>query len=152
MMPISDEQLIMPVCSIFRRYIRRRGLKFTPERARILDVVLSQEGVFEPDDLYEQMRKVGHRVSKPTIYRALKHLVDAKIVTEVLIDSRQSHYQLIFGREPKAHLVCMDNGKITEFPAHQLTELAQQVCLDNGLDYAGHQLVVYGVDPDADKS
>ena len=47
----SEQPLIQPLCAIFRRFLKRQGLKFTAERALILDAVLSQEGVFEAEEL-----------------------------------------------------------------------------------------------------
>src|SRR3954469_23227838 len=85
----ADEPLIQPLCSIFRRFLKRKGLKFTPERAMILDAVLSKEGVFEADQLLFEMREHGHRVSKATIYRTIKHLIEAGIITELLLDNKQ---------------------------------------------------------------
>src|SRR5437868_1750242 len=88
----ADEPLIQPLCSIFRRFLKRNGLKFTSERAQILDAVLSKPGVFEADQLLYEMRQARHRVSKATIYRTLKHLIEAKIISEVLLDAKQAHY------------------------------------------------------------
>lgn len=38
-----------PVCAIFRRYLHGEKLKFTPERAMILDAVLRHKGLFEAE-------------------------------------------------------------------------------------------------------
>ncbi|NJL30555.1 MAG: transcriptional repressor [Phycisphaerales bacterium] len=114
--PINDDgPLIEPMCAIFRRFLKKQGLKFTPERAIILESVLSKTGVFEAEQLLYEMRDAGLRVSKATIYRTLKHLLEARIISEVLIDSKQAHYQLTAGREPKAHLVCLETNLIIEF-------------------------------------
>ena len=145
----QDGELIQPLCAIFRRFLKRKGLKFTTERAMILDAVLFKQGVFEAEELLEEMREGGHRVSKATIYRTLKHLLEAKIITEVLIDSRQSHYQLSFGREPKGYLVCVETNKIIEFPAHELVELRDRICKEHGFEPVSQQFVVYGVSPEA---
>ena len=108
--------MITPLCSIFRQFLKRQGLKFTSERAQVLDVVLAKKGVFEAEQLLEEIRASGYHVSKATIYRTLKHLLEAGIINEVLIDSRQAHYELSFGRQPTGHLVCVRTGKIIEFP------------------------------------
>lgn len=147
--PTADEPLISPVCSIFRRFLKRRGLKFTPERAKILDTVLSKQDVFEADALLFELRRAGHRVSKATIYRTLKHLLEANIVSEVLIDSKQAHYELSFGREPKSYLVCVETDKIVEFPAPQFGQLAENICREHGYDLLSYRFVVYGVSPNA---
>ena len=119
---LVDEPLLQPLCAIFRRFLKRQGLKFTAERAMILDTVLKQEGIFEADQLLFEMRQYEHRVSKATIYRTLKHLMGANIITQVLIDSKQAHYELSFGREPKGHLVCMETNQVIEF---EMSELEQ---------------------------
>ena len=140
-----DEPLLQPSCAIFRRFLKRQGLKFTPERAMILDTVLSKEGVFEADQLLYEMRQAGHRVSKATIYRTLKHLMDANIITQVLIDPKQAHYQLSFGREPKGHLVCMETNRVIEFDTPELEELRDRICREHGFDPVSFRFVIYGV-------
>src|SRR4051794_40158649 len=72
-----------PVCAIFRRYLHAQKLKFTPERAMMLDAVLRKEGLFEPEQLVEDLKKLGHRVSRATVYRTLAHLQDAGILKQV---------------------------------------------------------------------
>jgi Fur family ferric uptake transcriptional regulator len=148
----ADEPLIQPICSIFRRFLKRQGLKFTPERAEILNSVLSKPGVFEAEQLLDEMRHTGVRVSKATIYRTLKHLIEAKILTEVLLDSKQSHYQLSFGREPQGHLVCVESGKIIEFTDPKLQVIRDAVCKAHGFDPVSYRFVIYGVSPEARKA
>ncbi len=148
----ADDQMIMPLCAIFRRFLKRQGLKFTTERALILDAVLDKPGVFEADELLQEMREADHRVSKATIYRTLKHLMEAKIISEVLIDSRQAHYRLSFGKEPKGHLVCVETNQIIEFPAAELTELRDRLCKEHGFDPVSHRFVIYGISPEAQKA
>ena len=53
-----------PVCAIFRRYLHGRKLKFTPERAMILDAVLRQKGLFEAEKLLSELDRLGHRASR----------------------------------------------------------------------------------------
>src|SRR6266480_603831 len=51
-----------PVCAIFRRYLHNHKLRFTPERAMILDAALRKDGLFEPDELVTQQKDVTNRV------------------------------------------------------------------------------------------
>jgi Fur family ferric uptake transcriptional regulator len=137
------------MCAIFRRYLKREGLKFTQERALILDTVLAKEGVFEADELLQEMREAGHRVSKATIYRTLKHLREANIINEVLIDPRQAHYELSFGREPKGHLVCVETNQIIEFSTQDLVELREHIARKYGFQPLSHRFIIYGISPEA---
>ncbi len=148
----ADDQMILPLCAIFRRFLKRQGLKFTTERALILDAVLSKPGVFEADELLQEMRAADHRVSKATIYRTLKHLLEAKIISEVLIDSRQAHYRLSFGKEPKGHLVCVETNRIIEFSTNELTKLRDSLCKEHGFEPVSHRFVIYGISPEAQQA
>ena len=141
--------MIQPACSIFRRFLKRQGLKFTTERAQILHTVLSTNGVFEADQLMEELRGAGRRVSKATVYRTLKHLQEAKIISEVLIDSRQSHYELTFGRKPQGHLVCVETGRIVEIPSPWLEAVRRKICEEHGFEPVSHRFVIYGLSPEA---
>jgi Fur family ferric uptake transcriptional regulator len=98
------------------------------------------------------MRAADHRVSKATIYRTLKHLLEAKIISEVLIDSRQAHYRLSFGKEPKGHLVCVETNRIIEFSANELTKLRDSLCKEYGFEPVSHRFVIYGISPEAQQA
>src|SRR5437763_15133802 len=87
-----------PVCAIFRRYLHGQKLKFTPERAMILDAVLRKTGLFEAEQLVDDLKKLGHRASRATMYRTLGHLQDAGVVKQVFFDNKQSYYEVIAGR------------------------------------------------------
>ncbi|HEX7008526.1 MAG TPA: Fur family transcriptional regulator [Phycisphaeraceae bacterium] len=147
--PAPEADLILPLCAIFRRFLKRKGLKFTTERAMILNAVLNKAGVFEAEELFEEMRAASHRVSKATIYRTLKHLREANIISEVLIDSRHAHYQLSFGREDKGLLVCLETNQIIEFAAPELAKLRDRICQEHGFEPVSFRFVVYGVSPEA---
>src|SRR5687767_15062660 len=141
----GDDIIVAPLCAIFRRFLKKRGLKFTSERAMILDAVLAKEGLFEADQLLYEMRQADHRVSKATIYRTLKHLVEAGIIREVFLDSKQAHYQMTYGRKPMDYLVNTETDEVIEFFSPEMVELRDKICRDRGLEPIGHRLVVYGV-------
>src|SRR5438552_7132530 len=87
-----------PVCAIFRRYLHGQKLKFTPERAMILDTVLRKTGLFEAEQIAGDLRKLGHHASRATTYRTLNHLQDAGIIKQVFFDNKQSYYEVVAGR------------------------------------------------------
>ena len=149
---LDDISFTPPMCAIFRRFLKRKGLKFTTERAMILDAVLGKDGVFEADELLTDMRDAEHRVSKATIYRTLKHLLESKIIQEVLIDSSRAHYQLAFGQAPTGHLVCLETNQIIEFPTEELDALMQKICKEHGYEPLSHRFVIYGSSPAAQKT
>src|SRR5688572_28691816 len=137
-----------PICAIFRRYLHEQKLKFTPERAMMLDAVLRKNGLFEPEGLVDDLKKLGHRVSRATVYRTLAHLQDAGILKQVFFDNRQSYYEVIAGRQAYDYLICVATGRVIEFSSEKLKKLRDEICREHGFDPLSHQFHVYGISPE----
>jgi len=146
-------RIIEPLCSVFRRKLKSEGLKYTPERARILDEIMRRDyvggsggsgGVFEAEELMASMRGKGIRVSKATVYRTMKLLAEAGIIQQVLFDSEQAHYQLAYGTRPAGLLIDVDTKRITAIDLPELAEIRERVCRSHGLVAEGHRFVIYG--------
>src|SRR6478672_2462612 len=141
-----------PVCAVFRRYLHQAHLKFTPERAMMLDAVLRKEGLFEPEGLIDDLKKLGHRVSRATVYRTLSHLQDAGILKQVFFDNKQSYYEVIAGRQTNDYLICVATGKVIEFSSEKLRKLRDEICQEHGFEPVSHQFHVYGISPEGRKA
>ncbi len=140
---LDDLEIIEPLCAVFRRRLKAEGLKYTPERAQILDAILSMDDVFQADRLLESMKGQGFRVSRATVYRTIKLLEDAKILQQVLVDSEQAHYQLAYGTHSAGLIVRTDTHEISSIEAPGLLELRNKVCAELGLKPEGHRFVIY---------
>jgi Fur family ferric uptake transcriptional regulator len=138
-----DLTIIEPLCAVFRRTLKSVGLKYTPERAQILDVIVRKEGLFEADALLHELRGGGFRVSKATVYRTIKLLLDAGIIRRVLVSGEQAHYQLVYGRRPDDLIVVVDTGEIISISAPELVELRERLCRQHGLVPHGHSLQIF---------
>ena len=75
-------QAFAPLCSVFRRFLKSRDLKYTQERADVLDAIIARDGAFEAEELLLDLRARGHDVSKATVYRTIRLLLDAGIITQ----------------------------------------------------------------------
>ncbi len=141
-----------PVCAIFRRYLHGQKLKFTPERAMMLDAVLRKTGLFEPETLIDDLKALGHRVSRATVYRTLSHLQDAGIVKQVFFDNRKSYYEVIAGKQPYDYLICVQTGRVIEFSSEKLRRLRDEICVEHGFDPLSHQFHIFGLSPEASRA
>lgn len=147
----SDAAAMAPLCAVFRRYLRSRALKYTPERADVLDAIIERDSVFEVEELLLEMRRRGHRVSKATIYRTVKLLQEAGIITQALFDSKLTHYQLIYGKAPRDFMVCMKSGRSIEFSDDELVALRNRICERHGWRPVGHRFQIYAISPRGDE-
>ena len=145
--PADAVEIIEPLCAVFRRKLRQEGLKYTPERAQILDAIIRQDGLFEAEGLQLGLRKSGFRVSKATVYRTIKLLQEAGINQRVLFDPEQSHFQLVYGRRPNDLLIRTDTHEVIPIDAPELLALRDRLCAQHGLTPVGHRFTVYATRP-----
>jgi Fur family ferric uptake transcriptional regulator len=129
---------------VFREYIRRRGLRRTPEREQILQEIFDIHGHFDVDDLHLRLRDKGSKVSKASIYRALPLFIDCGLVREVDFRDGHRHYEHIYGHAHHSHLRCLGCGEMLEFEAPKLKTLEEQLAREYGYRIKGHQLQVHG--------
>lgn len=139
----DDDGIIEPLCAVFRRSLKGVGLKYTPERAQILDTIIAFDGLFEAEQLLEEVKAKGFRVSKATVYRTLRLLEDSGIIQRVLFDREQSHYQLAYGRKGNTLLVRVDTGDVEMLDMPELVSLRDAICRARGLKPEGHRLQIF---------
>ena len=148
--PTPTPAILMPLCSVFRRFLRSRGLKYTTERADVLQSIIDHDGPFEAEELLLAMRQRGHRVSKATIYRTLRLLQEAGIITQALFDSKQSHFQLIYGKQPQDVMVCLRTGRAIDFQSPELAGVRDRICAELGWKAVGHRFQIFAMSPEED--
>ncbi|MBI2194446.1 MAG: transcriptional repressor [Planctomycetes bacterium] len=113
---------------IFQGFLRKNGLKFTPERVIILRLVFETHEHFDAEELFMAVRRAGERVSKATIYRTLDILVESGLVRRHTFDDRQARYEHIFGHKYHEHLHCLSCHRIFEFTHEDLDRIQASVC------------------------
>lgn len=150
--PLANLQVVEPLCAVFRRTLKGEGLKYTPERARVLDTIIRIDGVFEADRLIETLRSGGYRVSKATVYRTLKLMLEAGIIQRVPLDSDQAHYQLIYGREPTEMIICVDTDRVETIQVPELTAIRDRICAERGLNPQSHRFTIFATHGTAGRS
>lgn len=140
---------MVPLCSVFRRYLKSLDLKYTTERAGILEAVLRLDRVFEADELLTQGAALGnsHKVSKATVYRTLKLLVSAGILAELQLDRERTHYQLIYDKPHSDFAICVQTGTRVEFNNPRVAALCEELLRELGWTPLGHRLQLYGIAP-----
>lgn len=139
--------IVEPLCAVFRRRLKAEGQKYTPERARVLDAVIQMEGLFEADQLLDELRAADYRVSKATVYRTIRLMQDAGIVQRVLAAGDQPRYQLVYGARPADLLIRIDTGQTIAIEVPELIALRDRICRQHGLDPTGHKLQIFASGP-----
>ncbi len=132
---------------IFLEHLRRKGLKVTRPRLRILETVLGRERFhFTADDLVGIVNETTRRkVSRSTVYRTLDLLEECHIVRKERIQEGFNCYEKAVGAEHHDHMICRECGRIIEFHSQQLEQIQDSVCHEHSFTPERHVLHIFGV-------
>ena len=97
-------------------FLKKKGLRSTPQRNAIIDIIFESEDHFTADELWERIRKTNSKASRATVYRTLGLLVEANLLYEIDLGEDTKTYDPNFNDKPAHnHLICIDCGKVLEF-------------------------------------
>lgn len=130
---------------IFREFLKKKGMRYTPEREIIIKEIFAIHDHFDVDSLYISMRKKDARVSKASIYRLMPLLIEAGLVEEVFFDGGQMYYEHIYGHDHHCHLRCVKCKKIQEFSDSRIREIEQTLAQKFDYRIIRHKLEVMGL-------
>ncbi len=128
----------------FRRFLKSKGLKFTPEREVVFGEVLKSGDHFEAEDLLFRLKDKDTRISKATIYRTLPLLIEGGWLRKVIFNERHMHYERDSGVRQHEHLVCANCGGIIEFSDKKIHGQLDEICRRHGFEPRSHWLEVAG--------
>lgn len=166
--PTPRPQIVEPACAVFRRRLRESGLKYTPERAQVLDIISSLQGPFHAEQVIEALaaaadapappappapevdgpRPRAVRVSKATVYRTIHLLVESGVLRPVRLDADIEHYELEWGDSGTVVVVHGGQAQSVEPGPAELAAAVEAQCQRMGIRSAGYRLVIYAR-PDA---
>ena len=129
---------------VFRAFIRKKGLRNTPERELIIKEIFSTHDHFDVDELYLRLRRKNKKVSKPSIYRLIPLLLESGLIQEAYFEDGHLHYEHIYGHEHHCHLRCITCGKTIEFSEKSMKRMEKRLADKYGFRVEGHKLEVFG--------
>ena len=130
--------------AMFRGFVRMKGLRNTPERETIIREICATRDHFDVDELYLRLKRKRKKISKPSIYRLIPLLLEARMIQEAYFEEGHMHYEPIYGRGHHCHLRCLNCGKTVEFTEEFLDKLGTKLAEEYEFVIRGHKLEVFG--------
>ena len=128
----------------FLEFLKKKDLKFTSQRELIMNAVFSGHRHFTADQLFDEVRKKDHTISRATVYRTLALLVEANLLDANDFSLGQAYYERKFGYEHHDHLVCNGCGKIIEFENNPIEKLQDAEARRHQFKIVYHSLKLFG--------
>jgi len=129
------------------QYIRRKGMRYTRSREKVMCAILELSDHFTVKDIVRKLREQGMKASQVTVYRTLPHLLDAGLIRQVerLTTAEEQVYENVLGCRHHDHLVCESCGKVIEFEDDEIEKLQNKVAEQYGFRLRRHYLDLVGV-------
>jgi Fur family ferric uptake transcriptional regulator len=128
----------------FPELLRTRGLKSTPQRLYILELLSHAS---KPLSIAELQKKARGKIDTVTLYRSMETLVEKSLVRPVDLRHGHTDYELVGEEGHHHHLVCERCGTLEELescPAESIQKkLAQKASRFSML--TDHSLEFFGV-------
>ncbi len=94
------------------------GVLPTPQRLEVAEILLARPQHLAADQIIDELRRNGRRVSKATVYNTLKLFSDCGLVRELNIDASRRYYDST--THPHHHFFDVDTGELTDIPADRV--------------------------------
>ena len=126
-----------------RAQLRERGMRWTPQRRSILEVLGASEGHITARELVDRCRALDPDVTPSTVYRTLVTLEELGLVIHSHGPDGREEYHVGPATE-HGHLLCGACGWTREVSAAELAPLRAQLRRDEGFEIAVSHLTITG--------
>lgn len=121
----------------------KKKLRLTKQLRIILNIIYHSDDHPTVDLIFERALKLSKSISKATVYRSVKKLVELDVVEKQDFGLGKFHYEIV--REHHHHLIDTNSGRIIEFASAELEELKEKIARNFGFELINHRLDMYVV-------
>ena len=135
---------VRPPWSTVRERLHDRGLRWTPQRRVLIDVLSRSDGHVTGADLIERCREVDPTTIPSTVYRTLDVLEELGIVRHAHgIDGREEYH--VLPAADHGHLHCTRCRATWEIDAAEAAALVSVLCEQRGFEVDLSHLSISGL-------
>ncbi len=124
---------------------RERGLRFTEQRRRVLQLVWNSHKPVGAYDILDSLNRAGGKVAPPTVYRALDFLIEADLVHR--LDSLNAFVGCPDPRNPHTgqFLICQECRSVAELDDSDIDEIVRRKAASLGFTALRQTLEIEGI-------
>lgn len=109
--------------------LRHRGLRLTPQRQLILELLQQASGHIAPEEIYQQVVRRFPMINRSTVYRTLDMLEELGFVRHGHVEDGVARYHLA-GEVHHVHLICHACGGVIDVTDLGIAEVLTDSLLD----------------------
>ena len=130
--------------SAYLERLRPPGGRRSSKRELVVDVFLRQQGHLSADDLVALMRSEDQRISRATVYRTLRWMVEAGIARKVDFGEGRFRFEHSYRHPRHFHLICESCNRSYEFLSSDIESLLEEIAEDRRFTAGRSVVQLYG--------
>jgi Fur family transcriptional regulator, ferric uptake regulator len=130
---------------INKAQFKTKGIKHTPRRQKVLDVLSDTEYLLSVDEIYQILVKDDPNISISTVYRTLETFRQAGFVETNQLPGESVLYYEIRHDDHAHHLICSRCHKVVHLDECPLDDYEETVAKSHAFVIQHHQLDLYGL-------
>ena len=123
---------------------KQKGIKLTDHRKLVAQIMSTSHDHPNVDELYKRVSKIDSRISIATVYRTVKLLEEAGILTKHDFRGGKARYEELPDSHHD-HLIDVQSGEIVEFVDEEIEKLQKAAAEKLGYKLVDHKLELYGI-------
>lgn len=130
---------------VLGKFIKEKGLRYTPQREEISKAFLSAEKHLSADELYKIVKKKNPNIGYVTVYRTMKLLDEAGLCSKVDFGDGVSRFEHKYEHGHHDHLICVKCGECTEVMKPRIERLQDELAKERRFIPLKHKLQIFGI-------
>lgn len=108
---------------VFEEYLSKEGGRYTKTKQFIASEIFDLSEHFEVESFIDHLRVKTKDISRATVYRLIKQLLDAGLLQKISTRDGKVYYEQSRPQKEHAHIICNDCGKIIEIHDKSIRDL-----------------------------
>jgi Fur family peroxide stress response transcriptional regulator len=130
--------------------LQQAGMRITPQRTAICELLTSSEEHPTAAMIYEDLKPHFPSMSLATVYNTLDALAEIGAIN-VLGQAGDDTVHYDADTEPHVNLACLSCNKIVDIPSEHVSHLDAEITAASGYKLLGARVLYYGLCPDCQR-
>ena len=126
-------------------FIKSKGLRYTPQRQKILSIFLSIEKHVSVDELYKLVKKQFRDIGYTTVYRTMRLLSQSGLCRQIDFGDGVCRFEHHYNHQHHDHLVCVKCNRLIEVINPDLEKMQDKMAKAHGFNPTTHRLEIFGI-------